>query len=342
MDEMKKVLLGLLGIWALVAVTLAAEAPFNEGIPDKYTVKKGDTLWDISDHFLSQPWLWPEIWQVNPQIPNPHLIYPGDVISLIYIDGKPRLMLNRGRDIKLSPQIRESANRDPIPALPLDVINSFLLRNRVVDAGVLEAAPYVIAGQEKHLLSAVGSDFYARGNFADEVGFFGLYRNGGQYVDPVTKELLGIRAQDIGSAKLKVINGDIATLGATRSLEEIRINDRLLPEEERKIDTTFHPGAPPEGTSGLIIAIEGGVNNAGFLDVVAINLGNRDSLETGDLLAIYKTGEVVKDRVAGGLVTLPPERAGLLMIFRTFEKMSFGLLLNANRPVAVRDMVKNP
>ena len=339
---MKKVLLGLLGIWALVAVTLAAEAPFNEGIPDKYTVKKGDTLWDISDHFLSQPWLWPEIWQVNPQIPNPHLIYPGDVISLIYIDGKPRLMLNRGRDIKLSPQIRESANRDPIPALPLDVINSFLSRNRVVDAGVLEAAPYVIAGQEKHLLSAVGSDFYARGNFADEVGFFGLYRNGGQYVDPVTKELLGIRAQDIGSAKLKVINGDIATLGATRSLEEIRINDRLLPEEERKIDTTFHPGTPPEGTSGLIIAIEGGVNNAGFLDVVAINLGNRDSLETGDLLAIYKTGEVVKDRVAGGLVTLPPERAGLLMIFRTFEKMSFGLLLNANRPVAVRDMVKHP
>lgn len=336
---MKKVLPGLLAIWALVA---SAETPFNDDIPDKYTVKKGDTLWDISDHFLSQPWLWPEIWQVNPQIHNPHLIYPGDVISLVYIDGKPRLLLNRGRNVKLSPQIRESVNRPPIPALPLDAVNSFLSRNRVTAPGELESAPYVLAGQDKRLITGAGDDFYARGNFDGGVGYFGVYRDGGQYIDPTTKEVLGIRAKDVGSGKLKDITGDIGTLAATRSLEEIRVKDRLLPDEARKIDSTFHPSASPAGTEGLIISVEGGVNNAGFLDVVAVNLGDRDQLRAGNLMAIYKAGEVVKDRVAGGMVTLPPERAGLLMIFRTFEKMSFGLILNANRALEVKDMVRSP
>ncbi len=338
---MKKLLLALLSIWIIVTA-IAAEGPFNDDIPDKYTVKSGDTLWDISAFFLSQPWLWPEIWHVNPQIRNPHLIYPGDVISLIYLDGKPYLTLNRGRDVKLSPEIRESANRDPIPALPLEAINSFLSRTRVVDPGVLEAAPYVLAGEEKHLLSGIEDDFYARGNFTSQLSFFGIYRDGGPYIDPETKEFLGIRAQDIGSAKLKFIDGDIGTLKSTRSREEIRVNDRLLPEEKRKINTTFHPSQPNEGTQGLIIAVEGGVNNAGFLDVVALNLGDRDELKPGNLLAIYKAGEVVKDRVAGGVVSLPPERAGLLMVFRTFEKLSYGLVLKSNRPLEVGDSVKNP
>jgi LysM domain-containing protein len=338
---MKKVLLAFLGIWIMISA-IAAEAPFNDDIPDTYTVKKGDTLWGISAYFLSQPWLWPEIWHINPQIRNPHLIYPGDSVDLIYLDGKPRLMLNRGRNVKLSPQIKETANREPIPALPLDKIDSFLSRTRVVDPGVLEAAPYVVAGQEKHLLTGIGDDFYARGDFSNQIGFYGVYRDGGPYIDPVTKELLGIRAQDIGSANLKLINDDIGTLGATRSVEEIRVGDRLLPDEERKIDTTFHPNQPPQGTEGLIISVEGGVNNAGFLDVVALNLGDRNDLESGDLLAIYKTGEVVKDRVVGGTIALPPERAGLLMVFRTFEKMSYGLVLKANRPMAINDIVKNP
>lgn len=338
---MKKVLLALLGIWMVIAA-FAAESPFNEDIPDQYVVKKGDTLWDISAFFLSKPWLWPEIWHVNPQIRNPHLIYPGDVISLIYIDGKPYLTVNRGRDVKLSPEIREITDREPIPPIPLDAIDSFLSRSRVVDPGVLEAAPYVLAGEDKHVLSGMGDNFYARGDFSDQINFFGIYRDGGPYVDPVTRELLGIRAKDIGSAKLKFINDDIGTLGATRSTEEIRVNDRLLPDEGRKINSTFHPSQPPEGTEGLIIAVEGGVNNGGFLDVVALNLGDRNSVKPGDLMAIYKKGETVKDRVAGGMVTLPPERAGLLMIFRTFEKMSYGLILRSNRPTTVYDSVKNP
>lgn len=339
---MKKILLALLGVWIFATAAIAADERFNDDVPDKYTVKRGDTLWDISDFFLKTPWLWPEIWYVNPQIRNPHLIYPGDIISLVYIDGKPRLMLQRGdRVVKLSPQIRELPHAEAIDALPLQAVNNFLSRNRVVDRGELEAAPYVLAGGERRLLTGQGDDFYARGQF-DEVNAFGVYRKGEPYVDSETGELLGIRAQDIGSAKLKTVDGDIGTLASTRSVEEIRVADRLLPHEERRIDSTFYPSAPEDMVEGVIMTVEGGVSQVGHLDVVAINRGEREGLAVGNILAIYKRGETVADRVAGGRVTLPSERAGLVMVFRSFEKMSFGLVLKADRPLAVNDIVKNP
>ncbi len=340
-SPIKTVALALMSVCVLVT-TAVAEAPFNDDIPDKHTVTKGDTLWDISAHFLAQPWLWPEIWQVNPQIQNPHLIYPGDIISLIYIDGKPRLTLTRSRNVKLSPKIREIADRQAIPALPLDMINSFLSRNRVVEPGVLESAPYILAGQTKHLLTAKGDSFYARGDFSETQDSYGIYRNGGAFVDPITNETLGIRAKDIGAGSVTALNDDILTLIATRSLEELRIDDRLLEHEERKIDTTFYPSAPPEGTEGLILSVEGAVSTGGMLDVVSINLGERDGIEIGNMLSILKAGVVVKDRVQGGSVTLPPEKAGLLMVFRTFEKMSFALVLTAELPIQIKDIVRQP
>ena len=339
---MKKVLLALLGIWIFAAATNAADERFNDDIPDKYTVKKGDTLWDISDFFLKTPWLWPEIWYANPQIRNPHLIYPGDIISLVYIDGKPRLMLQRGdRVVKLSPQIRELPNDKAIDAIPLEAINNFLSRNRVVEEGELEAAPYVIAGSEKRLLSGQNDDFYARGQF-DDTPTYGIYRKGDAYRDPDTGEVLGIRAQDIGSAKLKTLEDDIATLMATRTVEEIRVGERLLPHEERRIESTFYPSAPEEQLEGTIMTVEGGISQVGHLDVVSINRGERDGLTIGNVLAIYKRGETVVDRIAKEKVTLPAERAGLVMVFRSFEKMSFGLVLKASRPLAVNDIVRNP
>ncbi len=338
---MKKALLAFLSIWMFALATIAADEPFND-VPDTYTVKKGDTLWDISDYFLSRPWLWPEIWYVNPQIRNPHLIYPGDIIKLVYIDGKPRLMLQRGdRVVKLSPQIRELPSDKPIDAIPLEAINNFLSRTRIVDEGVLEAAPYVVAGYEKRLLSGKDDDFYARGEF-DETPAYGIYRKGDPYIDPETGEMLGIRAQDIGSAKLKMINDDIATLMSSRAVEEIRIGDRLLPNEERRLESMFYPSAPDASVEGVIMAVEGGISQVGHLDVVAINRGERDGLEVGSVLAIYKRGETLTDRVAREKITLPDERAGLLMVFRTFEKMGFGLVLKAERPLAVNDIVKNP
>lgn len=340
-SPIKTVALALVSFWVLAAAAVA-EAPFNDDIPDKYTVVKGDTLWDISAHFLAEPWLWPEIWQVNPQIQNPHLIYPGDIISLIYIDGKPRLVLTRSRDVKLSPQIREVSERQAISTLPLDLINSFLSRNRIVEPGVLESAPYILSGQSKRLLTGKNDDFYARGDFSDADESYGVYRNGGPFTDPKTHEVLGIRAKDIGAGNLKAVNDDIATLITTRSIEELRINDRLLELEERKIDANFHPSAPPENTEGVIMSIEGAVSTGGMLDVISINLGERDGIEIGNMLSILKAGAVVSDRVQGGLVTLPPEKAGLVMVFRTFEKMSFALILSAELPISINDIARNP
>ena len=338
---MKKALLGIVAACTFAMIAIAAEPPFNEDVPDKYTVKTGDTLWDISEFFLRDPWLWPEIWYVNPQIRNPHLIYPGDIISLVYIDGRPRLTLQRGRDVKLSPEVKVLPHADPIPALPLDIINNFLSRNRVVSQEEIDGSPYVVAGYEKRLLSGSGDNFYARGQF-DDTSAYGLYRIGEPYVDPETNEQLGIRAQDVGSAKLKTVEGDIGTLLATRAVEEVRVGERLLPHEERRLESIFYPSAPENNVEGVIMAVEGGISQVGHLDVVAINRGEREGLAQGNVLAIFKRGETITDKVAKEKITLPNERAGLLMIFRTFEKMSYGLVLNAERPLAVNDIVKNP
>ncbi|MGK2914282.1 MAG: LysM peptidoglycan-binding domain-containing protein [Porticoccaceae bacterium] len=339
---MRRVVLALIGLWLFASVASAAPAPFHDNAPDQYTVKKGDTLWDISALFLKKPWLWPEIWQANPQIQNPHLIYPGDSISLIYVDGQPRLTLSRGREVKLAPKARVIEHADAIPTLPLEMISNYLSLNRVVDSAELEAAPYVVAGHEKRLMSSIGDDFYARGDFSGSEQALGVFRRGDAYVDPATKEVLGIRAMDVGAAQIKALDGAIATLTATRTSQEILSGDRLLPGEARRVDSLFYPSAPAGDIHGVILLVEGGVSNGGHLDVVAINRGERDGLVAGNTLAIYKLGEVVQDRIAKDTVTLPPDRAGLLMVFRTFEKMSFGLVLHADRPIAVNDLVQNP
>lgn len=339
---MKKTLLGIVAACAIAIAAIAAEAPFNENVPEKYTVKKGDTLWDISDLYLQDPWLWPEIWYANPQIANPHLIYPGDIISMVYIDGRPRLMLEkRDRLVKLSPEVKVVPESEAIPALPLDIINSFLTRNRIVTQEEIDAAPYVVAGHEKKLLSGSGDTFYARGRF-DETPAYGLYRIGAPYLDPETQEVLGIRAQDVGSAKVQKVADDIATMLATRSLEEVRIGERLLPHEERPLNSIFYPSAPESMVEGQIMAVEGGITQIGHLDVVSINRGEREGLAAGNILAIFKRGEKVTDYIAKEKINLPNEQAGLLMIFRSFEKMSYGLVIKAERPLAVNDIVKNP
>ena len=339
---MKKTLLGIVAACAIAIAAIAAEAPFNEDVPEKYTVKKGDTLWDISDLYLRDPWLWPEIWYANPQIANPHLIYPGDIISMVYIDGRPRLMLEkRDRRVKLAPEVKVVPESEAIPALPLDIINSFLTRNRIVTQEEVDRAPYVVAGYEKKLLSGSGDTFYARGQF-DETPTYGLYRVGEPYLDPVTQEILGIRAQDVGSAKVQRVADDIATMLATRSLEEVRIGERLLPHEERPLNSIFYPSAPESTVEGEIMAVEGGITQVGHLDVVSINRGEREGLEAGNILAIFKRGEEVTDYIAKEKINLPNEQAGLLMIFRAFEKMSYGLVIKAERPLAVNDIVKNP
>lgn len=344
-----KTLLGLVAASLFSLSALAEEAQLKEGHPDRYTVKKGDTLWDISDTFLQNPWMWPEIWHVNPQIDNPHLIFPGDIIKLIYLDGRPRLVLERSQTVKmspgtvkLSPAVHVLPLGEAIPAIPLDVIDNFLSRSRVVGVEELENAPYVLAGTDRRLIVGAGDRLYARGDFPDNVPVYGVYRRGDTYVDPVTEEVLGLQALDIGTVKLRARSDDIATMAVTRTTEEIRIEDRLLPHEERAVDSTFYPTAPDVDIEGEIMAVEGGVTQVGKLDVIVLNRGEREGLEVGNVMAIYKQGDQVRDRVTNDIVALPDERAGLLMVFRTFEKLSYGLVLEADRPLAVADKVRRP
>jgi nucleoid-associated protein YgaU len=347
---MKKILLAVAAASLISFFSWADDALLKTGHPDEYTVKKGDTLWDISGTFLNSPWLWPEIWHVNPQIENPHLIFPGDLIKLIYLDGQPRLTVERtlkmvpgaGGTTKLSPSIRVQQTEDAISAIPLDKIEVFLSRSRIVEPGELEASPYLLAGQQQHVIVGAGDRAYARGAFDAQYSNYSIYRKGEAFKDPVTKELLGVYAKGIGTVSVVSIDKDIATLDVVRTYEEIRPGDNMLPSEDRSVDSVFMPSAPDVDIEAQIIAVEGGVTQVGKFNVVIINRGEREGLQIGNVMAIYKTGEVVTDRVRGGNVALPDERAGLLMVFRTFEKMSFALVLEADRALAVADKVRNP
>ena len=346
---MRKSLLALLLLAAsgLTQTGMAqAEVQLKDGHPDRYTVVKGDTLWDISGRFLSQPWKWPEIWHANPQVENPHLIYPGDELSLVYVDGQPRLMLNRGASrgtIKLSPQVRSTPMAEAIPAIPLEAINSFLLSNRIVDTPEqFEGAPYIVAGNAERVVSGSGDRVYARGAFDEAAPVYGIFRQGKTYIDPDTQEFLGINADDIGGGEIVAEEGDIGTMMLTRTTQEVRLGDRLFPTEERAINSTFMPSEPASVIRGLIIDVPRGVTQIGQFDVVTLNKGARDGLVEGNVMAIYKTGETVRDRVTGEAVKIPDERAGLLMVFRTYEKLSYALVLNATRQLAIMDKVRNP
>ena len=161
-----------------------------------------DTLWGISGMYLQKPWLWPQLWDANPQIDNPHLIYPGDELYLVWVDGQPRLRMRRGRDVKMTPNMRVSDLDLAIPIIPLDEIGPWLKWSRIVAEGELNSAAYIVSGSQRHLLSAPGDRVFGRGNFPEGERAFGIYRPGEAYYDPLTKELLGYQAQDIGNTKL--------------------------------------------------------------------------------------------------------------------------------------------
>lgn len=324
----------------------ADEIRLNEDVPEIYIVKEGDTLWGIASMYLQDPWVWPEIWDVNPQLDNPHLIFPGDQLYLVWVDGRPRLRVRRGegsRTVKITPEMRIEPLDRAIPIISLKDIGPWLSGHRIVPPEDLANAPYVVAGAQRHLLSSAGDMIYARGMFPEGESGFGIYRQGEIYVDPITGEVLGVQAQDIGSARLRQAHEDGTTrLEVTRVTEEVRNEDRLLANEARAIDASFQPRAPYRDIQGLMIAVNHGVTQIGTLDIVAINRGFRDGMEEGHVLAIFQKGEIVRDSLRNELLQIPDVRAGLLMVFRTFEKMSFGIVLKSNRPLAIMDRVGKP
>lgn len=330
----------LLGL--LLAAPASAETLLRNDHPSYYIVQKGDTLWDISGRFLRSPWLWPEIWHVNPQVANPHLIFPGDRLDLVYIDGKPRLQLNRGV-VKLSPQVRSQPWDGAIPTIPIGDIGPFLSRPYVLDPGQADEAPYIVSFGEDHILGGTGVRAYVR-SIEESGGKYHVVRPGDPYHDADTDEVLGHQATYIGTVEA-IRSGDPGTVFFNSSEREAILGDRLIPVDGDASWTNFMPHQPADEINGSIIGVKGGVAQIGQYNVVVLDRGASDGLEPGHVLRIDQRGETIRDVVtpdSRDTVTLPDEEAGLLMVFRTFERISFGLVLNAVRPIHLRDRVLTP
>lgn len=397
----------LLTIGANIGLS-ADELTLSPDHPETYTVVKGDTLWDISARFLQQPWRWSEIWNVNPQIKNPHLIYPGDVVSLSYQDGKPVLSVNRtgeivsGRNVKLSPTVRSLDNTEAIPIIPIDAIQQFLKRPIVLDADEMDDWPYVVSSYDEHLIATTGNTIYVRGIDENaDVTRYSIYRKGPAYTNPKKaegsgNEILGYEAIYVGDAILQK-SGDPASALVTKVDREILIGDRLLPQSDEDVSTEFYPGSTSNEVEGNILSVVDGVSQIGQYQVVVVNVGEEQGVEAGNVLGIYQSGYVVKDTIGPNInkspakkaaeraqqleqiegdasktltrithaigdgidalnktfptiankqaksedITLPEEYVGVVMVFRTFEKVSYALVMETQGAVHVADTVRS-
>ena len=370
----RKLIVLLAGMLVTVAV-YAAGAQLRADHPDSYTVRRGDTLWGISAKFLSKPWLWPEIWQANPQVRNPHLIYPGDVLNLSFING-PRLRLEPG----------VHAEGEAVPAIPLSQLKMFLKDMRVMDANTVNAAPYVVGLEEARLRGTVGQNIYVRG-LQGEPGqrwaivrpthvFRGFNQNDPSKADLVGHELdsnaamvnapwdedtrndghygfgdgLGVEVSVIGTAETLRM-GDPSTLLLLDSTMEIRSGDRIMPVDDTPYDPYYYPHAPKSvPANAKVVAFADAMDAAGPRQVVVLSIGARDGVVNGQTFSISEPGETIHDDVAsnswnrgvGKTVTLPDEYVAHVMVFRTFDRVSYGLVMDGLRPVHVGGRLSMP
>jgi hypothetical protein len=343
-------LLGLVMLLMIATAAVADTVKLKSDHPDRYVVVKGDTLWDISARFLENPWLWPEVWSFNPQIKNPHLIYPGDVVYLEYdAQGRPVLKVQRGQPtVKLSPTVRAARVEVPIATIPLDAIRQFLGHPRVISKREMENSAYIVAGNDNHLISGTGDRIYARGVVPgqDPNSVYSVLRIGKAYRNPGADrdDVLGYEALHVADAKVLDF-GDPATLRLTQSNRETLVGDRLVPKRASDLDQTFIPHSPTIPVEGKIISVVDGVSRIGQYQTVVINKGEQDGMETGNVLAVYQSGKTVRDNYGekhGEEVTLPEERAGIILVFRTYDRVSYALVMEAQRDMRVYDAVRNP
>lgn len=342
--------------------------------PERYTIQSGDTLWSISRLYLKSPWRWPELWGMNlSDIKNPHRIYPGQVLVLERKDGLASLKLEGSQEstepptVRVSPRTRyELLSDSALPTLRSNIIEAFLAEPIVVDEAGLRAAPRIVSALESRVLITRGDRVYARGPegnpLLDDQGKdqqLRIFRNATPLKEPNTGEILGYEAQYVGKAVLArgestadVENRDgsqsvtlvPATIDIVGAKEEIRVGDRLLPEPPRQLQT-YTPHAPDGKVNGRIVSVYGNaVINAGQNQVVAINKGTADGMEPGIVLAILKDGARMIDRSDDNqtAMKLPDERNGLLMVFRTYERVSYALILEITDGVRVGDRLVNP
>jgi hypothetical protein len=344
-------------------IATGSNIPLTPNAPNEYTVKTGDTLWDISKVFLRDPWYWPEIWYVNPQVANPHLIYPGDVLKLVYIDGQPRVTLgDRGGEAtqsgggkRLSPQVRREPLSQAITAIPYDVIAGFMGRPTLLDEQQVKTAPYVVALRDGHVVGATGNEIYAMGiGSAVADARYSIIHVEEKLYDPETREPLGYSGIYVGSGPVAT-TGDPAKILLTDSSREALQGDKLFPESV-DVNVDFVPHAPTSDVEARVIAVRDHTR-MGQYQVIALNRGQRAGLEPGHVLAISQLGGVVRDtyskggmsatttstsRGHGKAVQLPNERIGLAMVFKAFDRMSYALVMETSHEIRQGDLARNP
>jgi hypothetical protein len=324
-------------------VCSAAEPPLQlaDSAPERYTVVPGDTLWGISAKFLKEPWRWPEVWRMNrDQIKNPDRIYPGEVLVLDRdANGNPLL---RVQDAKLSPQIYATQNTDAIPPIPPNVIEPFISQPLVVEVGQLESAARIVATQQDRVFLGKGDVAYVD-NADPATQKWQVYRNGQPMLDPEdTRHVLGYEAFYLGTAN-QTRAGQPATFEIVSAKQEIGRGDRLIPAIKPAL-TDYVPHKPNTSIDGRIITVYGGVGQAGRGSIVSLNRGYGDGLEIGHILALERNRVVVErdeyDRKIN--LQIPPERIGLIFVFRTFERISYALVLQSEGTVEVNDFIRTP
>ena len=339
---------------------------FLANAPDQHTVVRGDTLWDISARFLKNAWCWPQVWGMNKEeIRNPHLIYPGQIVYFDRSAGRLRLGKpvagNGSADgrgvptVKLSPQLRtEGLGQDAVPAIPSNVIEPFLSQPLVVGEGDLNDAPRIVATTESRVMLGKDDKAYVRGTINSGTSFQ-VFRPGTPLRDPDTNQVIGYEAAYLGTIKLERparAADEAHVFNVVNVKQEMGVGDRLLPVPPTPI-LNYVPHPPEKDVTGRIVSVYGGVSQAGQNQIVAINRGSKDGLDMGTVLELYRYGPVISDRTDKGSmwtfgpwgrpqVKLPDSQYGSLFVFRVFDSISYGLVMQVTDTVQVGDVAKSP
>ena len=340
----------------------SASAPPDAGVinpsaPRSYVVKRGDTLWGIASMFLRDPWLWPEVWYINPQVANPHLIYPGDTLALAYgADGRPQIRVEQGGAARMDPRLRSDPIDGAIPTIPYTTIAAFLSRPSILTADQVKHAPYVLAFRDDHEVAGMGNEVYIRNLNAIDRARYSVVHVGVPVRDPDDGTVVGYEGIYTATALVSK-PGEITKAVLIDTARETLRGDKVMPTDS-DVPLNFLPAAPRTSVNGRILLVVDGTDLIGQFQVVAINRGARDGIGNGTVLAIDRTGDSVRDVYSDGAtftrkkqdlgtsfakkVKLPDERTGTLLVFRTFDRVAYGLVLGATDTIRIFDTVHNP